>query len=169
MQHGKNIYFTRVVITIALLEHETSHSQNTFFFPSCTIYYSWKSHTQKSFIIVPEIHENEIFQDFKTYVNLSSFVNRNWQKSNLQIAERGEDDEKLQVRIVRPRTLSALPEAVTSQTVVIIEFSFCGSKLVGIKRVNIIYDLGEVHKTHASPFTTPPRITSLLISRAGPS
>ena len=47
--------------------------------------------------------------------------------SNLQIAERGENDEKLQVRIVRLRTISALPEAVISQTVVIIEFSFCGS------------------------------------------
>ena len=64
--------------------------------------------------------------------------------SNLQITDRGEDDEKLQVRIVRLRTFSALPEAVTSQTEVIIEFSFCGSKLVGMERVNFIHDLGAL-------------------------
>ena len=34
-----NINFTRLVVTFALLEHQTSHSQNKFFFPSCTIYY----------------------------------------------------------------------------------------------------------------------------------
>ena len=62
----------------------------------------------------------------------------------LQIADRGEDDEKLQVRIARLRKFSALPEAVTSQTVVIIEFSFCGSKLVGMERVNFIHDLGAL-------------------------
>ena len=62
----------------------------------------------------------------------------------LQIADQGEDDEKLQVRIARLRTFSALPEAVTSQTVVIIEFSFCGSKLVGMERVNFIRDLGAL-------------------------
>ena len=28
MQHGKNIYFTRVVVTLALLGHQTSHAQN---------------------------------------------------------------------------------------------------------------------------------------------
>ena len=39
VQHGKNIYFTRVVVTLALLWHQTSHSQNKFFFPSCTMYY----------------------------------------------------------------------------------------------------------------------------------
>ena len=39
MQHGKNIYFTCVVVTLALLGHQTSHSQNKFFFPSCTMYY----------------------------------------------------------------------------------------------------------------------------------
>ena len=38
VQHGKNIYFTRVVVTLALLGHQTSHSQNKFFFPSCTMY-----------------------------------------------------------------------------------------------------------------------------------
>ena len=41
VQHGKNIYFTRVVVTFALLGHQTSHSQNKFFFPSCTMYYSY--------------------------------------------------------------------------------------------------------------------------------
>ena len=39
VQHEKNIYFTRVVATLALLGHQTSHSQNNFFFPSYTIYY----------------------------------------------------------------------------------------------------------------------------------
>ena len=34
----ENINFTRVVVTLALLGHQTSHSQNKFFFPSCTIY-----------------------------------------------------------------------------------------------------------------------------------
>ena len=29
----KKIYFTRVVVTLALLGHQTSHSQNKFFFP----------------------------------------------------------------------------------------------------------------------------------------
>ena len=33
VQHGKSIYFTRVVVTLALLGHQTSHSQNKFFFP----------------------------------------------------------------------------------------------------------------------------------------
>ena len=39
VQHGKNIYFTRVVVTFALLGDRTSHSQNKFFIPSCIIYY----------------------------------------------------------------------------------------------------------------------------------
>ena len=39
MRHGENINFTRVVITLALLGHQTSHSQNKFFFLCCTIYY----------------------------------------------------------------------------------------------------------------------------------
>ena len=30
--NGKNINFTRVVVILALLGHQTSHSQNTFFF-----------------------------------------------------------------------------------------------------------------------------------------
>ena len=64
--------------------------------------------------------------------------------SNLDTLDRGEDDEKLKVRIVRLRTFSTLPEAVTSPTVVIIEFSFCGSKLVGMERVNFIHDLGAL-------------------------
>ena len=38
-----NINFTRVVVNFALLGHQTSHSQNTFFFPNCTIYYSEKN------------------------------------------------------------------------------------------------------------------------------
>ena len=63
---------------------------------------------------------------------------------HLQIAELGKDDEKLQVRIVRLRTFSALPKAVTSQTVVIIKFSFCGSKLVGMEGVNFIHELGTL-------------------------
>ena len=33
VQHEKNIYFTRVVVTLALLGHQTSLSQNKFFFP----------------------------------------------------------------------------------------------------------------------------------------
>ena len=33
VKHRKNIYFTRVVVTLALLGHQTSHSQNKFFFP----------------------------------------------------------------------------------------------------------------------------------------
>ena len=32
VQHGKNINFTRVVVTLALLWHQTSHPQNKFFF-----------------------------------------------------------------------------------------------------------------------------------------
>ena len=35
----KNISFTRVVVTLAWLRHQTLHSQNTLFFPSYTIYY----------------------------------------------------------------------------------------------------------------------------------
>ena len=35
----KNINFIHVVVTLALLRHQTLHSQNKFFFPSCTIYY----------------------------------------------------------------------------------------------------------------------------------
>ena len=31
VRHEKNIHFTRVVVTLALLGHQTSHSQNTFF------------------------------------------------------------------------------------------------------------------------------------------
>ena len=37
VQHGKNIDFTRVVVALALLGHQTSHSQNKFFFPCCII------------------------------------------------------------------------------------------------------------------------------------
>ena len=37
--HGKNTNFTCVVVTLALLGHQTSHSRNKFFSPSCTIYY----------------------------------------------------------------------------------------------------------------------------------
>ena len=33
VRHGKNINFTRVVVTLALLGHLTSHLQNKFFFP----------------------------------------------------------------------------------------------------------------------------------------
>ena len=39
VRHGKNIYFTHVVITLALIGHQTSHSQNYLFFPSCTMHY----------------------------------------------------------------------------------------------------------------------------------
>ena len=31
VQHGKNIYFTRVIVAVALLGHQTSHSQYNFF------------------------------------------------------------------------------------------------------------------------------------------
>ena len=61
--------------------------------------------------------------------------------------DRGEDDEKLQVRIVGLHTFSALPETVMSQTVVIIEFSFCSSKLIGMEGVNFIHDQGALFKT----------------------
>ena len=36
VRHEKNINFTRVGVTLALFVHQTSNSQNTFFFPSCT-------------------------------------------------------------------------------------------------------------------------------------
>ena len=39
MRHRKNIYFTRVVITLVLLGHQISHLENKYCFPSCTIYY----------------------------------------------------------------------------------------------------------------------------------
>ena len=42
VQHGKNIYFTRVIVAFAFLIHQTVHSQNNFFFPSCTIYFVFK-------------------------------------------------------------------------------------------------------------------------------
>ena len=32
MRYGKNIYFTRVVVTLAFLRHQASHSQNKFLF-----------------------------------------------------------------------------------------------------------------------------------------
>ena len=37
--YGKNINFTRVVVTLALLGHQTSRAQNKFVLPSCIIYY----------------------------------------------------------------------------------------------------------------------------------
>ena len=37
VRYGKNINFTRVVVTLALLGHQTSHLQNKFFVPSYTI------------------------------------------------------------------------------------------------------------------------------------
>ena len=33
VQHGKNIYFTSLVVTLALLRHQISHSKNKCFFP----------------------------------------------------------------------------------------------------------------------------------------
>ena len=39
VRHKMNINFTRVVVTLALLWHQTSHSQDKFFLTSCTIYY----------------------------------------------------------------------------------------------------------------------------------
>ena len=40
VRHGNDINFTRVIVTLAFLGHQTSHLQKKFFFPSCIIYYS---------------------------------------------------------------------------------------------------------------------------------
>ena len=37
--HWKNIYFTCVIVDLALLGHETLHTQNKLFFPIFTMYY----------------------------------------------------------------------------------------------------------------------------------
>ena len=39
--HGRNIHFTRVVVTLDLLEHQTLHSQNKFFFPSSLTFFPY--------------------------------------------------------------------------------------------------------------------------------
>ena len=58
----KNIKFTRVVITLALLGHQTLHSQNKFFFPSWTIYYYVFNISAYTFIVYlhykKESHKN---------------------------------------------------------------------------------------------------------------
>ena len=41
MQYGRDIYFTRVIVFLALLGHQTSNLQNKRFFPSCILYFSF--------------------------------------------------------------------------------------------------------------------------------
>ena len=100
MRYGKYIYFTRVVVTLALLGHQTSHSQNKFFFPLLhnvlfiegTIqggkdYFQLKNSKQKNNVfnklyIYLYIASHSIFKSGTILINDGSIF---WEKDSLQI------------------------------------------------------------------------------------
>ena len=73
VRHERNIHFTLVVITLALLGHQTSHSQNNFFFPGYTIYY-YNYRVALIFWLTKRIlHKNSISESYTAILSTRAF------------------------------------------------------------------------------------------------